>query len=118
MNDPRDASRNPLLIPEGAREQINKRVCPICKKADYAGLFSCGVVTFKCRACGNTWQGGIGMEPMRPSDPSPPQDPKAAPLVDFGRNPKSGEIEEFRPRRPNPAPAFRGGVPVKGDDDV
>jgi hypothetical protein len=117
MNDPRNSDRNPLLIPEGAREQVVQRGCPVCKKADYSGRISYGIATFKCRACGNEWQGGVGMVPQRASDPLPPENPKDAPTVDFTRNPRSGDVEEFRPRRPDTAPAFRRGALIKGDDE-
>lgn len=103
--------RNPLFIPgkagpEGERQQG----CPKCGKNEWVGRNLGGQYKFTCKACNNTWTGGIPQVPADPRIPMTPSDPRDIPTMQFVRNNK-GDFDELR-RRPNPTPDFRTGAPI------
>ncbi len=52
-----------------------------------------------------------------PRLPTPPQDPRSAPTVDFEKTKMSPTPEEYRVRRVDSTPDFRKGAPIpKGDE--
>jgi hypothetical protein len=79
-----------------------------------------GVATFKCRPCGNEWQGGIGQVPVDPTVPAPPMNPKDEPALQFERTRHSDKPQDFIVRRQDPTQSFRRGakVPNPGEEDV
>ena len=114
--DPKD--RNPFVIPEV--KPTPRRGCPKCGKNEFGGTMVYGVVTFRCRVCGNEWQGGIGQVPQDPRVPVPPQDPKAAPVVQFEKTKMSDKPQDYIARKPDTTQEFRKGAPVPnpGDEDA
>ena len=118
MTDSRDPGRNPFVLPDD--KPVPRRGCPICKGMNFGGQMIYGVATFKCRDCGNEWQGGIGQEPQDPRIPFPPTSPKDEPIVQFERTKQSDKPQEYLARRPNPTQSYRQGAPVPppGEEDV
>jgi len=120
MSDPRDSNRNPLVIPEV--KPTPRRGCPKCRGRNFGGQLIYGTMTFKCRDCGNEWQGGIGQEPQDPRIPFPPQDPRTQPIVDFEMRPREAGDRPVPviTRRPDPTPEFRKGapIPLPGEEDA
>lgn len=119
MADARDQARNPFVVPD--EKPMPRRGCPVCGKMEFSGNMIYGVATFKCRACGNEWQGGIGQVPQDPRVPSPPANPRDAPTVQFERDvKKSDKPQDFIARRPDPTQEFRKGAPIPGpgEEDV
>lgn len=104
-------TRNPLVIPT-EKPAGRARGCPKCGSEEWSGRTGFGMAIMKCRECGNEWAGGVGQEPYDPREPIPPQNPAQAPLVDFERNAKTGQVDEFRVRRSDPTQPFRRGLPV------
>ena len=120
MTDPRDPNRNPLVIPT-EKPVVRRNCCPKCGGKDFGGQMIYGVATFKCRSCGNEWQGGIGQEPQDPRIPHPPANPKDGPNVDFFFTKESGDKPVPRTiRRPDTTPDFRKGAPIPppGEEDA
>lgn len=97
-----------------------RRGCPVCGKMEFSGMMIYGTATFKCRACGNEWQGGIGQEPQDPRVPFPPTSPKDAPAVQFEKTKESDKPQEYLARRQDPTQYYRQGAPVPppGEEDV
>jgi hypothetical protein len=92
----------------------------VCGKMNFGGQMIYGILTNKCRDCGNEWQGGVGVEPQDPRVPFPPQDPRAAPTVEFQKTKESGDRPvDYLARRPDLTPDFRKGAPVPrpGEDE-
>lgn len=119
MSDPRDVDRNPFVVPD--EKPVSRRCCPACKRSNFGGQLIYGVATFKCRDCGNEWQGGIGQEPQDPRIPHPPENPRDAPIVGFELRPKvSDKPFPVIQRRPDLTPEFRKGAPIPnpGEEDV
>jgi hypothetical protein len=118
MADPRDPSRNPLVIPTD--KPSTRRGCPVCGKMEYGGQMIYGVLTNKCRACGNEWQGGIGQVPQDPRLPDPPMNPRDVPTLQFERTKTSDKPQDYVARRPDMTQAFRKGAPIPppGEEDV
>lgn len=118
MSNTRDPDRNPFVLPD--EKPSLKRGCPKCGKAEFGGYMSYGVATFKCRLCGNEWQGGIGQEPQDPRIPVPPTSPKDVPIVQFERTRQSDKPQDYLARRPDPTQSFRKGAPIPppGEEDV
>jgi len=113
-----DEGRNPFVIP--GEKPRPRRGCPVCGGMNFGGQMIYGTLHSKCRDCGNEWQGGVGQEPQDPRIPSPPQDPKSAPNVEFMRTKESGERPvDFLTRRPDVLPDYRKGAPVPppGEDE-
>lgn len=112
-----DKDRNPFVIPD---ENPKPRPgCPVCKKMDFGGQMVYGTVTFKCRSCGNEWQGGVGQMAQDPRVPYPPEDPKSVPNVDFEKSKSSAFPQEVLRRRPDLNQSFRKGAPIPapGEED-
>lgn len=113
-----DFERNPLVIPDfDPTRVLRERVCPACRADDWVGSKINNVVHFKCKRCGNEWQGGLPREPVDPRKPTPPLDPRDQPRVDFALNRKTQEIEEIR-RPVDLSQDFRRGgyIPPEEDD--
>jgi hypothetical protein len=102
-----DANHNPLILPD----LVDKRIlCKKCGSPEYLGRRVQGVLYRRCRECGELEQGGLPQEPMDPTVPSPPLDPKDRPAVEFLRNSR-GEFEEHL-NRPNTLQEYRKGAPI------
>lgn len=114
-----DANRNPLFIPgihSPPREDPRQSTCPKCDGGNWGGRNVGGVVTFTCRDCGNKWYGGLPQQPMDPTVPAPPQDPRDVPTVRFERPGPNKDFVEIV-RRPIHAQAFRLGAPIPQEGD-
>lgn len=112
-----DQPRNPFVLPD--EKPMPRRGCPVCGKMEFSGQMIYGVATFKCRPCGNEWQGGIGQVPQDPNVPLPPTNPRDAPILQFEKTRQSDKPQEYLARRPDPTQSFRKGarVPNPGEED-
>lgn len=108
------ADRNPTILPPPPNPEANRRVCPKCKGDEFGGQRIYGVIRFTCRKpeCRNVWEGGLPREAYDPSEPRPPE----LLAIDYGLNPRTGEIEEIR-QRPNPTPEYRKGILIDKDNE-
>lgn len=103
--------RNPILVPKSAPSGVK---CFKCGSGDWFGRNISGTVTFTCKTCKATWQGGL---PQLPQDPSIPTSPERyEPTVRFVENKTApGGVEEIR-RKPDMRPDFKKGAPIPEEE--
>lgn len=103
-------NRNPFVIPE--EKPLRRRGCPKCGSVSVEGRKDGATMGFTCTACGNTWAGGLAIEPVRRI---PVTNPKDRPPLEFDRTSR-GELYEINNPQ-DPTPDFRRGALIPEDDD-